>query len=76
MKKSLPMFLFASLLLSGCAICTGNANSKAADWKFTYPGGKLKAVTFSYVAREVRYGHPSQRCPCPCTGPFRRLVRG
>ena len=40
--------LFASLLISGCVNCTGKENSETTDWKFTYPGGKLKAVTFSY----------------------------
>ena len=48
MKKSLLMLLLALQLLSGCAIYTGTPSSKAVDWKFTYPGGKLKAVTFSY----------------------------
>lgn len=37
--------LFALLFVSGC-VSTGNR--EIADWEFTYPGGKLKAVTFSY----------------------------
>ena len=41
MKKFILSLLLVSLFVA-CHYCT------AAEWKFTYPGGKLKAVTFSY----------------------------
>ena len=43
MKKFIFSLLFVPLFLA-CWF----AESFAADWLFTYPGGKLKAVTFSY----------------------------
>lgn len=48
MKKSLLPLLFAVLFISGCATTPAENKTKAADWKFTYPGHKLKALTFSY----------------------------
>lgn len=49
MKKSLLCLSLFSLLISGCANISGKAEKpRTADWKFTYPDGKLKAVTFSY----------------------------
>ena len=43
MKKFIFSLLFVPLFLA-CWF----AESFAADWLFTYPGGRLKAVTFSY----------------------------
>ena len=48
MKKLLLPLLFAVLSVTGTAVASAENDTKTADWKFTYPGGILKAVTFSY----------------------------
>ena len=47
--KKLLLTLVLIQLFFGCSYSFGNdGNTKITDWKFTYPGWKLKAVTFSY----------------------------
>lgn len=49
MKKIILSLLTLPLILAcGCVNCNGAAAGKDVSWKFTYPGGKLKALTFSY----------------------------